>query len=89
MIEVLVAGSRAPPKEVKGVSQGFLDGEFFFFPRGRGREGVDFFCLSAAPRLFIFMLKRISKLNMPQNSSAYPTNSSNHPWTAPSAVTPS
>lgn len=27
MIEVLVAGSRAPPKEVKGVSQGFLDGE--------------------------------------------------------------
>lgn len=28
MIEVLVAGSRAPPKEVKGVSQGFLDGEF-------------------------------------------------------------
>lgn len=27
MIELLVANSQAPPKEVKGVSQGFLDGE--------------------------------------------------------------
>lgn len=28
MIELLVANSQAPPKEVKGVSQGFLDGEW-------------------------------------------------------------
>ena len=48
MIELLVENSQAPPKEVKGVSQGFLDGELetlltlgnvvhlsgFFFERG-------------------------------------------------------
>ena len=27
MIELLVANVQSPPKEVKGVSQGFLDGE--------------------------------------------------------------
>lgn len=37
MIEVLVAGSQAPPKEVRGVSQGFLDGEFVFVERERER----------------------------------------------------
>lgn len=33
MIELLVANSQAPPKEVKGVSQGFLDGECKSTPR--------------------------------------------------------
>ena len=35
MIELLVENSQAPPKEVKGVSQGFLDGEFETLFSGR------------------------------------------------------
>lgn len=29
MIELLVENAQVPPKEVKGVSQGFLDGEWW------------------------------------------------------------
>ena len=31
MIESLIAEAEAPPREVKGVGQGFLDGEFLVF----------------------------------------------------------
>lgn len=48
MIEVLVAGSRAPPREVRGVSQGFLDGEFFLLGGTVLRERL---ILSLSPRL--------------------------------------
>ena len=30
MVEWLISNAEAPPKEVKGVSQGFLDGEWFY-----------------------------------------------------------
>lgn len=36
MIELLVENSQAPPKEVKGVSQGFLDGGLGFYSAGEG-----------------------------------------------------
>ena len=31
MVEWLISNAETPPKEVKGVSQGFLDGEWGFF----------------------------------------------------------